>query len=490
LKIILNYEMNYILKIQNWLIYLFLFLLPWQTRLILRHGVLNEGSWEYGIVGIYTAEILLWLIFLLHFYLKIRSYILVKKDSSTGYCYELFYFIQDKFRQAVRNDSFWFVLFFIFLLARAFISFDWLVGLQQFWHLFEAGMILWILKNNIRSSNSCHSDGVDDSLGCHSERNEPKANVVEESLNKINIAFWFIFGLLFQAGFGIWQFLAQETFASRFFGLTLHEAAIGGSSVVENFGGRWLRAYGGLPHPNVFGGFMLAGIVLILFSRILFEKQWQKIFFNSALPILTAALFFSFSRSAWLGLIAAILVFLVFKKPRFQEKSVGLIFSIILIVILSFIFKPILAGRVSGTGRLEAQSTTERLSGYAEAMKLFKKNYFWGVGLGNYTLAAYNLHPGRPAWDYQPVHNAFVLALVELGAVGFLFLFFIAKNLIWRASAHSRARFHFNTILHNPFLLAFLPALLLDHYFWSLWAGAALSAVILFFYWISFQADI
>ncbi|MBI5731824.1 MAG: O-antigen ligase family protein, partial [Candidatus Magasanikbacteria bacterium] len=379
---------------------LFLFLLPWQTRLILRPGVLGNGNWEYGIIGIYGTEILLWLAVLIKF-IKDRRRARIFLAWPAG----------KNFPRLAGGQEFFILLFLVYLFLRALASPDKSVALQQFWHLLEAGLFFWILK-----------DG---------------------GLNKSKAAFWFIFGLLIQAGLGIGQFLAQETFASRWLGLTLHEAAAGGVSVLENFGGRWLRAYGGLPHPNVFGGYMLAGIVLILFSRPLIEKQRQKIFFNSALPILAAALFFSFSRSAWLGLVVALLVFLVFekahfhKKPRFKEKSssagtdtgagvesagstvaTGLLFSIVLIAILSFIFRPILAGRVSGIGRLEVQSVTARMSGYAEAAELFKKNYFLGVGPGNYTLVAYNLHPGRPVWEYQPAHNVLVLAVVEIGLIG------------------------------------------------------------------------
>ena len=55
----------------EYLIYLFLFLLPWQTRLILRHGVLNNGNWEYGIVGVYGTELILWFLMLVYVWRRI-----------------------------------------------------------------------------------------------------------------------------------------------------------------------------------------------------------------------------------------------------------------------------------------------------------------------------------------------------------------------------------------------------------------------------------
>ncbi|MBI4215201.1 MAG: hypothetical protein HY602_00560, partial [Parcubacteria group bacterium] len=39
-------------------VYLFVFLLPWQARLILREGSLNGGYWEYGTVSLYAVDLL------------------------------------------------------------------------------------------------------------------------------------------------------------------------------------------------------------------------------------------------------------------------------------------------------------------------------------------------------------------------------------------------------------------------------------------------
>ena len=49
-------------KIINYLLLLFLFLLPWQTRLIWHEGKLNGGHWEYGTLSFFVVEILLWLV--------------------------------------------------------------------------------------------------------------------------------------------------------------------------------------------------------------------------------------------------------------------------------------------------------------------------------------------------------------------------------------------------------------------------------------------
>ena len=47
------------------LFYLFLFLLPWQTRYIYNQGYLNGQKWEYATLCLYASELLLALILLL-----------------------------------------------------------------------------------------------------------------------------------------------------------------------------------------------------------------------------------------------------------------------------------------------------------------------------------------------------------------------------------------------------------------------------------------
>ena len=46
--------------------YLFLFLLPWQTRLIWREARLNGFTWEYGRLSLYATQLLLLALLLLY----------------------------------------------------------------------------------------------------------------------------------------------------------------------------------------------------------------------------------------------------------------------------------------------------------------------------------------------------------------------------------------------------------------------------------------
>lgn len=52
------------------------------------------------------------------------------------------------------------------------------------------------------------------------------------------------------------------------------------------------------------------------------------------------------------------------------------------------------------------------------AINILLTHPFFGVGIGRYTNAVQSLYPNHPAWSYQPVHNIYLLILVELGIVG------------------------------------------------------------------------
>ena len=50
---------NTLQKIIEYGFYLFLFILPWQTRWIIVPGEINEGYFEYGTYSLYGSDILL-----------------------------------------------------------------------------------------------------------------------------------------------------------------------------------------------------------------------------------------------------------------------------------------------------------------------------------------------------------------------------------------------------------------------------------------------
>ncbi len=293
------------------------------------------------------------------------------------------------------------------------------------------------------------------------------------------------------------QFAVQSIPASTIFGLAAHAPAVAGDAVVETTIGRFLRSYGTLPHPNMAAGWLALGLLFCSGLVIRSRDKIERALLLAAFCIMMAGLVFTFSRAGLLGWLVVFLVFLLgvllrerrdahrhvfFFLHRKGELSIGLkamklvSVTVLLLGVLLWIFGPLVRGRADVAGRIERISISERAAQYSEARTLFVRHWFLGVGVGNYTKALHDeVDAGRQVWGYQPVHNVFVLAAVELGVFGFLILL-IAIILFVRAlwQEHRRCWDHpasngvpwAAVIGLALFLLALLGTM--DHYLWSL----------------------
>jgi len=427
--------MDYTMKL---LLAVFFFLLPLQTRYFFR----EVSLYEYGTLSVFLVEILGWVIILLGLIkiqgIKIHEYKNIK---------------------ILRSPLFLYSCIFIFL---GFTSIAWapdkVAALQAAVRLFE-GVLLYCIVQSLAFARGA-----------------------TQKLSFNWVAYAFFAGAMLQAVLGIYQFLTQSAFASTILGMALHDPIAAGTSVVEFADERWLRAYGGLPHPNVLGGYLVVALAfaLYLIRRVNISKPQYYLLLTTYFLLLTG-IFFSFSRAAWLatiGLLSYWVIKLLWQKQRHSEgaqrpknpvqKETGSLatlgMTVLYVAILAFVFRPLVATRVMSTSgsRLEAKSRVERVEGMRESWQLIKKQPVLGVGIGNYTQAvAREVRPDDPLYTYQPAHNVFLLVWAELGLAG-LALFVAVLYFIFKQS-----KFY---ILHFTFLIL----LLFDHYLWSLPFGTLL----------------
>ncbi len=212
--------MKYLEKIIEYGLYLLIFLLPVQTRWIIKAGEINGGYWEYGTISLYATDILLILLLLSFVAYKFLNKSKIEKPKSEIFIY------------------WWFIAG---LVIASFIStifaFDKSIAIYGFIRLLLGIGLFWL--------------------------------VVKANYNKLKLVIVFLFAIALQACLAIWQFIYQTSFANKWLGLALHQAKDLGTSVIETVGSdgvgeRWLRAYGGLDHPNILGGFMVIGMVLAI----------------------------------------------------------------------------------------------------------------------------------------------------------------------------------------------------------------------------------
>lgn len=411
-------------KLTDYLILVFLFLLPWQARWIYGTAKLNGLPWEYGTLSFYGTEFFLWLVVILT---GIR--IFAKKDfwqriaSRENFSKRWPYLLIGLFLAAVTT---------YFYVSSPLAS----VGEQFISRLLGAVCLMICLP------------------------------LSEVDWKKASLMIW-----LAGVGQGILamiQFLTQNVFACKWLGMASHSASDTGAAVVQFGAERWLRAYGSFGWPNSLGIFLA---VVLLVGAILFSRAGKKFwpFLIAGQMIVFVGLFFTFSRGAWLAAFVGLIVyFLVNRTDKFAclilVKQI-LAFVLILAVLLPAYF-PILAARFSADEYLEQLSLNERFNQYQIAEKVITAHPFLGVGPGLYTYyLAENFIP--PAYGlYQPVHNIFILALAELGVFVFLalavFLVWILKR-IWQTNK-----------IYLSVVAVLLIAGLFDHFLWSLYGGQIL----------------
>ena len=417
---------------------LLIFLLPWQTRWIAQQGIINGNPSEYLTVSLYATDILLVL-------LIINMLICAYAGNSI---FRNFKFLKQKPL----------VLLGAGLIIWSALSIFWsgnrtLAGQRVFWLLLAVGLAWLVTKYE----------------------------------NKARLIFWFVMGLMVSSWLGIWQFVAQNYFANKWLGLAANDPQAGGTSIVEIYTSagepiRWLRAYGTFDHPNIFGMAMTIGIILTIaeLTRTKYGQKYNDIVLYFALASMSAGLFASLSRSAWLGLALGVIVVLIFLLRSLLRSKVSTEVSIkvstfskplatiaVTFAIMASSYPSQFLIRSGGSGRLETKSIDDRAAYFEQGKETISENPALGVGAGNYVANLSENKSADPAWIYQPVHNVPMLIWAETGIIGILgaVAFFAA---LWLYAWRSR------NILGLTLWASLIPALLFDHWLWDLHFGVLL----------------
>ncbi len=389
-----------------------LFLLPWQTRYILAMPTVGGAAWQYGVISVYATEVLILL-----------------AVSLLGW------------ERVMQGIAAWKWPLAAVVLSIVFAQMPWLGAVYAFHAACAALLVRGAIVSGLSTSRAVTA---------------------------------FAAGLVPAVVLGWWQTVVGSNPAVSWLGLAARDASQAGVAVVETAAGRLMRAYGPLPHPNIFGGF--AAVALLAATRLASSPQTPSSTGGGvfrALPfgllsIAGSALALSFSRSAAIGAVLAVAWLLW----RLRKQAVPAIAAACVGVALTVIpFAPSFAARVDAANRLERTSVTERVSQLKEWATVFLTNPVTGVGPGNYTAVLVVRDPSVPAWASQPVHNAFLLMLAELGFVGvFAFLSVLIPKTwnAWRQAGEEGRTWGI------AFALVLLPIAFFDHYLWSLWPGMSL----------------
>ena len=177
-----------------------------------------------------------------------------------------------------------------------------------------------------------------------------------------------------------------------------------------SWGGREvLRAYGTFSHPNSLAGFLLVAGMLINNEKLRINNklvEWVVRWLWVVGIVLTG------SRTGWLVLVVVGLWCL---KKRAGWLAVGLVG---ILVGGAMLWVNQNYGLRDYFGGWDRESGSKRWNLSLTAGAMFGDNPLLGVGMGNFVVRLPDYQTGRRS--YQPVHNIFLLWMVETGIVGLI----------------------------------------------------------------------
>ncbi|MGW8250741.1 MAG: O-antigen ligase family protein, partial [Anaerolineales bacterium] len=204
--------------------------------------------------------------------------------------------------------------------------------------------------------------------------------------------------ILIQATVSLAQILSQSSVGLAWLGELELNPDWSGVSIVWAEGIRSLRAYGLSDHPNILGGCLTSALLVCMLWYITDKNHKSD---HWALPVIAgvifaggAALFFTYSRSAWLALLSGItlvtllVVFLNLKNAWLSILGLSLG---ALVISLPFLWHnaPYLGVRLNYQGSFaevgnETRAINERRLLNTSANDIFTRHAITGVGIGAY----------------------------------------------------------------------------------------------------------
>lgn len=405
------------------MLYLFIFLFPWQIVFIWQENFLGGEKWQYGTYLTYGTELLLWVIILLYFISK--------------------YYSSEKL-VINKKKCFLASLFIVWAGLSIFFSADNELSLYHWLRLLEGGLLFFII------------------LGT--------------KLDLKKVSWSFVLAGVFQSVLAMDQFFFQRIIASKWLGMSQQLSEDLGVVVISDGAHRFLRAYGTFSHPNVLGGFL---VVCLMFSLLIyfFHSSGRLKVISLAFGILIfVAVLFSFSRSAILAFLLsyALLYIYLLSKKRFWEATKVLSYLALVFILLFSLYQSLFITRLEASEELEVNSVQLRFDSIDTSKDIIGDNFMFGVGIGNYTYVLANNNPGLMAWQYQPVHNIFLMVFSELGIIGFMIFSLLCVSLF---------SFSVYNIKSNPIGVSLLVIVftigLFDHYLWTNYVGIILFWLVL-----------
>jgi len=433
------------------ILWLVLFVLPWQTRYMINAVYFKDNFIEYASIAIYATDILIILLLLTAIPILFRN-----KKFNFGPKFILW---------PLALLLLWMWLSVIWAYG---IGLDYLVSVNFAGH-FTLFIAFYLYLINF--------------------------------IKNIKYIVWpVILGLVVQSGIAVYQYYLNHSIGLKIIGESILDPLKSGIPVVIVEGARKLRAHGSLPHANILGG-MLATWLIVLFSWFYAIKKTKSYYLVWVIFILlTIALVLSFSRGAWLifGLGILFMIIMVwFKYPkRFKKAIIPSLLVVLVVISFAISQRQAILSRFNLEQPIESISIKSRQQQFDSFKTVFIKYPILGIGVGQYVPYLYKINQETEGWsyrsdftgwvynptgyggNYEPVHNIFLLALSELGVIGFLLFISLFIGVFMEIFKNKNKLFILGRSLAVAWVAIFILGLF-DHYIWTLQQGKLLMFTIL-----------
>ncbi len=301
-------------------------------------------------------------------------------------------------------------------------------------------------------------------------------------VNEIRSINWIVVSVtiqvIVQSVVALAQFMAQRSLGLQPLGEMQLDPSQSGVGIVVANGVRLLRAYGLTDHPNILGGCLAFGLVLLL--GVYLHGSWRPAIL-AAFAVGAPALLVTFSRAAWLAFFAgcAFILAAEFAHCRWESlKSLAFLLPVPFVLVASiflsysgFFGARVDVGNSFGSPTIEEQAIGERAILIQASLPLLVQHAPLGVGLGASPVALQHTYP---AFDvpYAPPHLTVLDAALEIGIPGALayLVLVLAPFVMYVRRRRDLITDRFATV-SVAILLSIVVVGFFDYYTWLLTAG-------------------
>ena len=212
---------------------------------------------------------------------------------------------------------------------------------------------------------------------------------------------------------------------------------VGGHAKIMKVGDQ-VRATGNFSHYMTFAGQMLMVSLLATGLLIFWIRGKAILYMSGGIAVLFGGLLVSFTRSAWLGLIAGLLTIGWIKG---RKAFAGLAIAMVVAFLVSFtIFPQVQARAISIVNIKTDESNLDRIRVWRATIDMIQDHILLGIGRGNYRTVLNEYRERYGGRSHAHAHNTLLQQTAENGIIGlsaYLFVWYVFFREGFRTLRHS-----------------------------------------------------